>query len=200
MTARISQTIASGLLFTLLSLAGKPAVSQSSAELESIWYNCSTRERFSPQKQIWCDRWRKLQSATLIVPTSLDPDPDYTTVTLANGRYQRSNEQLFVELANERNWLTFGDLNDDGKTDAALIFGVALDPNGRSIGTFLTAVMDIDDTAQAISPVRLGDRILLNGPIAINPNQIVVPFLTQTAAFDRVYQLNRTLRSVPSAP
>lgn len=192
------QTIALALLLTGLSSLTllQPAVSQSAAELESVWYNCSTRERFSRQKRIWCDRWRRLQSATLMVPTNLDPNPEYRTVTLRDGRYQQAEELFWVELVNERNWLTFGDLNADGKMDAAVIFGVALDPNGSSIGTFLTGILDIDGAAQAILPVRLGDRILLNGPIAIGPSQVTVPFLTQIAAFDRIYQLNMTLRPI----
>lgn len=176
----------------LISLvSGQPAIGA------PLPYNCLTRERFSPEKQAWCDRWQIVQTATLIVPVNPDSDSEYTAVTLENGRYRQEDGQFFVELANDANWISFGDINGDGKTDAAIIFGVASDPAGRAIGTYLTVILNIDGAAQPILPIRLGDRILLNGPIAIQPNRIVVPFLTQTEAFDRVYELNLTLRQVP---
>lgn len=165
-----------------------------------VWYDCSTRERFSPEKQVWCDRLRTLQNSDFIVPTSLDANPTYTTVTLTNGHYQQENQQFFVELVNERNWLTFGDINGDGRVDAAVIFGVALDSNGRQVGTYLTAVLDVDSRAQALTPIKLGERIMLNAPIAIQNNQIIVPFLTQTEVFDRTYQIDMTLRDVSPTP
>lgn len=160
-------------------------------------FNCLTRERFSPEKQVWCDRLRKLQNTSLMVPTSLGANPEYTKITLTNGRYRQADGKLFVELANDPNWQTFGDINGDGKADAAVIFGVALDANGREIGTYLTVVMDIEGEARALLPVKLGNRILLNGPIAIRGGQVIVPFLTQTEAYDRVYQIDMTLREVP---
>lgn len=164
------------------------------AETPPVWYNCLTREVFSAQKRTWCDRWKTLQNTTYIVPTSLDSHPEYTPVTLNNGRYQRKDGNFFVELVNERNWLTFGDLNDDGKQDAAVIFGVALDPNGKSVATYLTAVLNVDSKPRALTPIRLGERIMLNGPIIIRDRGITVPFLTQKAAFDRVYVIHETLQ------
>jgi uncharacterized lipoprotein YbaY len=151
------------------------------------WHNCYSREVFTPEKQAWCDRWLPLQNATLIVPTSLDPDAEFTTVTLENGRYEREDGAFFVELVNEPMWMAFGDIDGDGLDDAAITFGVALDPNGQDLATFLTAVMDVTGEAEALAPVRLGDRILLNGPLAIANNRIMVPFLTQTEAFDRFF-------------
>jgi hypothetical protein len=121
------------------------------AQIEPTWYNCLTREVFTPEKQVWCDRWKTLQNATYIVPASLAPNPKYIKVTLNNGRYQREDEKFIVELVKERGWMTFGDLNNDGKADAAVIFGVALDPEGKSVATYLTAVLDVDGKAQALT-------------------------------------------------
>ena len=86
-------------------------------------------------------------------------------------------------LANEQNWLTFGDIDGDGLTDAATIFGVV--PNGETVGTYLTVVLDVQGQAQALEPVRLGERILLNGPIAMAENQLRVSQLTQTMVINR---------------
>ena len=167
------------------------------ATQEAFWYNCRTREVFTPEKRAWCDRWQVLQNATLTVPASLAPNPDYIQVTLKNGRYQRSDQKFNVELVNEKGWMAFGDLNGDGKTDAAAILGVALDPNGKSIGTYLTAVMDVDGKARSLAPTKLGERIRLNAPIRIADGSIVVPFLTMTEATDRIFVIHEMLREKP---
>lgn len=183
------------LAIACLSLVARPAM-LATAQTPPSWYNCRTRERFTPAKRLWCSRWQTLQTITLVVPTTLDSNAELTTVTLTNGRYQRADGRFFVELVNERNWFTFGDLNEDGKQDAAVIFGVALDPDGRAVATYLTAVMDIDGAAQAITPIRLGERIRLNGPITIADQQVKVPLLTMTEVIDRAYQLETRLIQV----
>lgn len=162
------------------------------AQTEYTWYNCLTREVFTPEKQAWCDRLLKLQNATYKVPKNLNPSPDYTTVTLKNGRYQRKDKRFIVELVNEKGWITFGDINNDGKEDAAVILGVALDPNGKAVGTYLTAVLDIEGEMQVLTPVKLGERIMLNGPIAINNDRITIPFLTATEIINRIYVVDGT--------
>jgi hypothetical protein len=187
------QAIAFGLIMTICSsivLLETNAI----AQMQATWYNCRTREVFTPEKQVWCDRWKTLQNATYIVPASLTPDAKYIKVTLNNGRYQREDQKFIVELVNEKGWMTFGDLNNDGKTDAAVIFGVALDPQGKSIATYLTAVLDVDDKAQVLTPIKLGERIMLNEPISIKNNGITIPFLTQTEVINRIYLLDLTLR------
>ncbi len=155
---------------------------------QSTWYNCLTREVFTPEKQAWCDHWQTLQNAKYIVPTSYTPDPKYTTVTLKNGRYEQPDGQMLVSLANEEGWMTFGDINDDGKEDAAVVFGVV--PNGTALVTYLTVVLDVNGAAQALTPVALGQRIALKGPITIDNSRVTVPLLTSTAASDRTYFVN----------
>lgn len=179
-------------------LAGiTPAPAQPSATPRTapIWYNCLTRERFTPTKQLWCRRWQTLQNATYLVPTDAS---EFKSVTLHNGRYQEDG--LVVELVNQSGWLTFGDINGNGRIDAAVVLGVAPDPDGREIATYLTALLDVDQTAQAVKPLRLGERILLNGPITITNQQITVPFLTATEALDRFYGLEgAALRELPNS-
>uniref|UniRef100_A0A832M4S9 VCBS repeat-containing protein n=1 Tax=Oscillatoriales cyanobacterium SpSt-402 TaxID=2282168 RepID=A0A832M4S9_9CYAN len=165
------------------------------AEAEPIWYNCLTREVFTPEKQAWCDRWKILQNGTYLVPSSLDLNPQYIKVTLKNGRYQQEDGKFFVELVNQKGWMTLGDLNNDGKKDAAVIFGVALDPNGKSVATYLTAMLDVDSKPRALIPVRLGERIILNGPIMLNQaGAITVPFLTSKEVINRVYVMHEALK------
>jgi len=190
------QRIALGLTLGVIGVC-PGLVSQAMAqEVRPAWYNCLTLEVPTPEKEVWCDRLQTVQNATFIVPTSQEDCPDFIAITLDDGRYQRDDDQFIVELVSEQNWIDFGDINQDGKADAAVIFGVALDPEGRSVTTYLTTVLDVDGAAQSLTPVKLGERILLNGPIRIEPGQIVVPFLTATEAFDRIFILNGTsLRS-----
>lgn len=172
--------------------------SNARAETEPVWYNCRTREVFTPEKKIWCDRWQTLQNGTYIVPTTLptsaNPNPESRTVTLSNGRYQQEDEKFIVELVNERGWMTFGDINNDGKEDAAVIFGVALDPEGKAVATYLTTVLDIDGEAQAIAPIKLGERITLGDALAIGDNRVIVPFLTATELINRTFIIQPTLK------
>ncbi|MGV0027181.1 hypothetical protein ACFE35_19480 [Phormidesmis priestleyi ANT.L61.2] len=179
-----------GLSLVMMTVGVGASEHKAMAETEPTWYDCHTREVFTPEKQAWCDRWKTLQNATYIVPTSLSPTPKYTTVTLNNGRYQQKDGRFIVELVNQKGWIAFGDINHDGKQDAAVIFGVALDPNGKAIATYLTAVLDLDGKAQALSPVKLGERIMLSNALTIANKRITVPFLTQTEAFDRAYMIH----------
>ena len=158
---------------------------QAIANLDPEWYNCLTREVFTPEKQAWCDRWTTLQNGTYTVPAGLGPESEMVTVTLDNGRYEQPG-QFRVELVNEPMWMVFGDLNGDGNDDAAAVLGVGV-PDGSAVVTVLAAVMDIDGAAQALNPVVLGERIMLNGPITIDNQRITVPQLTQTEVINRAF-------------
>jgi hypothetical protein len=186
MKKRFPKSISLGIVMTTLMSIIAPGVDVM-AESEPIWYDCLTREMFTPEKQTWCARWQTLQNAAYTVPTNLDPDPEYTTVILENGRYQQEDGRFIVELVNQKGWIAFGDINNDGKEDAAVIFGVALDPDGRAVATYLTAVLDIDAEAQVLTPVKLGERIMLGNAVTIENSRITVPFLTATEVINRAY-------------
>lgn len=174
-----------GLGLGLSQAIAEAQMSSSPAE----WYNCLTREVFTPEKQIWCDRWESLQSGTYIVAVGDPEAPQYTAVTLTRGEYQAADGSLYVTLVNEPGWLAFGDLDGSGRTDAAVILGVATGnpDNPTAIATSVAAVIDIDGAVQTLNPVVLGDRILLNGPITINNQRINLPQLTQTEVINRAF-------------
>ncbi|WP_228037792.1 YbaY family lipoprotein [Nodosilinea sp. LEGE 06152] len=174
-TALVTASLGSGMLTT----------EQAIAQTQPEWYNCLTREVFTPEKQAWCDRWSTLQNGTYIVPLGFGPEPTFETVTLENGQYNRPGE-LVVSLANEPDWLAFGDIDGDGNDDAAVIFGVN-QGGGSNLVTYLAAVMDIDGEAEALRPVALGERIMLNGPTAIENQRINVAQLTQTEVINRSF-------------
>ena len=185
MTTRVfSALVGAGLAAAALGsglVVGDAAMAQAQPE----WYNCMTREVFSPEKQAWCDRTTTLLNGTYIVPLGFGPEPTFETITLANGEYSRPGE-LVVGMAHEPNWLAFGDINGDGKTDAAVFFGVN-QGGGTNLITYLAAVMDIDGEAQALRPVALGERIMLNGPTTIDNQRITVAQLTQTEVINRSF-------------
>jgi uncharacterized lipoprotein YbaY len=158
------------------------------AQTQPEWHNCMTREVFTPEKQVWCDRWNTLVNGTYIVPLGFGPEPTFETVTLENGEYNRPGE-LLVGRAKEPNWLAFGDINGDGKTDAAIFFGVN-QGGGTNLVTYVAAVMDIDGAAQALRPVAVGERIMLNGPTTIENQRINVSQLTQTEVINRSFVVN----------
>ncbi len=155
------------------------------ADVQPEWYNCLTREVFTPEKQAWCDRWTTLQNGTYTVPAGFGPEAEMVTVTLENGQYEQPG-QFRVELVNEPMWMVFGDLNGDGNDDAAVVLGVGVS-DGSAVVTVLAAVMDIGGEAQALSPVVLGERVMLNSPITIDNQRIMLPQLTQTEVINRAF-------------
>jgi uncharacterized lipoprotein YbaY len=190
MNNRVFTVLASASLVTAtLGSAVAPGPS-AMAQTQPEWYNCLTREVFTPAKQAWCDRWNTLQNGTYLVPVGFGPQPTLETVTLTRGQYSRPGE-LLVNLADEPNWMSFGDINGDGRVDAAVIFSV-VQGDGHNYTTFLAAVMDVDGEARALTPVVLGERIMLNGPIAIDNQRITVPQLTQTEVIIRSFVIEGT--------
>ncbi|PSR19409.1 hypothetical protein C8255_02595 [filamentous cyanobacterium CCP3] len=185
MNKRVFLALVGASLVTVSVGSGVLTTEQAIAQTQPEWYNCLTREVFTPEKQAWCDRWSTLQNGTYIVPLGFSPEPSFETITLENGEYNRPGE-LVVSLAGEPNWLAFGDIDGDGKDDAAVIFGVN-QGGGTNLVTYLAAVMDIDGEAKALRPVALGDRILLNGPTTIENQRINVAQLTQTEVINRSF-------------
>lgn len=185
MNKRVFSTLLGAGLAAASLGSGVMAGGQALAQTQPEWHNCMTREVFTPEKQAWCDRWNTLINGTYTVPLGFGPDPTFETVTLENGEYNRPGE-LVVSMAKEPNWLAFGDINGDGKTDAAVFFGVN-QGGGTNLVTYVAAVMDIDGEAQALRPVALGERIMLNGPTTIDNQRINVSQLTQTEVVNRSF-------------
>ncbi len=97
---------------------------------------------------------------------------------LANGLFEEpaapgSAAMLKIQLGAEQ---TFGDVNGDGTTDAAVT--LVVDPGGSGTFTYLAVVLDRDGTYQALPTVLLGDRIKVQS-LTIQPNQVIVDLLTR---------------------
>ncbi|MCM1984971.1 META domain-containing protein [Lyngbya confervoides] len=156
---------------------------------EPIWYNCLTREVFTPEKKAWCDRWQALQSATFIVPVGQETHPTYTTATLSYGRYKASHGSLFVELVNQKGWITFGDLTGNGRDDAAVILKVAHHALQSPAAIYLSTVLDVDGDLQVLTPIKLGDQDWGNGPLSIENQRLSIPVSTLTSGPNRQFKV-----------
>ena len=96
------------------------------------------------------------------------------TVTLVNGSYSEGSGATAYSVQ-MLDVYAFGDLNGDGKFDAAVI----LAENGGGSGVFesVVAVIDLDGAPHQTGLVQLGDRVLVNSAIissgVIHLNMIV---------------------------
>lgn len=133
-------------------LVGRPSAAQVTPP-DPLWYNCLTREVWSPEKQAWCDKLSVLQNLTYTLP-------NYGAVPLQNGRYENLDLRFVVVLANQPGWLDFGDLDGDGSEDAVVL--IAVNSGGSGQFTYLVPVLDVMGEAQPLQAVFLGDRIQPN--------------------------------------
>lgn len=133
------------------------------------WYNCLTREVWSPEKQTWCARLHILQNADYRLP-------NYGPVTLENGVYENADRRFEVMLAHQDGWIDMGDVNGDGVDDAAILLGVNSGGSGQF--TYLTVVLSLDEEMQPLTSIFLGDRVQINS-VDINAEQVTVDLVTQ---------------------
>lgn len=168
----------------------------------STWYNCLTREVWSPAKQAWCQKVAHLQTVPFqvpVAPVSDSPIPSYKTVTLPNGSYKNEAERYSVQWINRPGLIQFGDVNGDRREDAVVLLVINTGGSGQFV--YLTTVLDLNGKPNALPPVLLGDRVqpksvaMQNGQIAIDlvtqgPND---PLCCPTQATKQVYQLRESL-------
>lgn len=103
---------------------------------------------------------------------------DGKAVALENGEYQEKPDAASatfitnIRLAPER---AFGDLDGDGKRDAAVILSDA--PGGSGVFGYLAAVVDRDGIPTHVAAAALGDRVAVKG-VAITDGTVVLDVVT----------------------
>ncbi len=148
------------------------------APKESVkpWYNCKTREVWPPEKQTWCQKVNRLKNARYEIPA-------IGLVQLKNGSYINPVQNRRIVMIDRPGAITFGDLNNDGKEDAAVLLTVNTDGSGGSI--VLSAVLSSkflgqETNAKTPTAVLLGDRVKVQA-IAIEDSHIKVEALKRGA-------------------
>jgi hypothetical protein len=155
------------------------------------WYNCLTREVWSPQKQDWCSKVNQLQNAAYTLP-------ELGTLQLSRGRYENQQTQVTVHLMNQTGMVQFGDLNGDGREDALTVLTVR---KGSDVLTYLVAALNQNDRLQPTAPLFLGDGVQIKSMV-IESGQVKANLLTPapedpiccpTQNVTRTYRLNYQL-------
>ncbi|MGP1384967.1 MAG: YbaY family lipoprotein [Thainema sp.] len=139
---------------------------------EPTWYNCLTREVWSPEKQAWCDLLRTMQGLEYTVPY-------YGAVVLNNGFYENTEQRWQVSLINQAGLIDFGDLDGDGTADDAIAL-LLVNSGGSGQFVYLAPVLDVATDPQPLGTVFLGDRVRVNA-VGIDDGQVTLNMVTQDA-------------------
>lgn len=146
------------------------AHAQSRPSPSNQWYNCLTREVWSPEKTAWCQRIDRLNNSTYVLP-------DIGSITLTDGRYENPSSQVRATLL--RQYGAIGDLNQDGQADLATLLTVST--GGSGVFTYLIAGLvppSATDSLLITNPILLGDRVQVQS-MAIDNGKVSVTMLTQ---------------------
>ncbi len=137
---------------------------------EPTWYNCLTREVWSPEKQAWCNALRIVQGLEYTVPY-------YGAVTLTDGFYENREQRWQVSLINRAGLIDFGDLDGDGTEDDAIAL-LLVNSGGSGQFVYLVPILDVETEPQPLGAVFLGDRVQVNS-VAIADGQVTVNMVMQ---------------------
>lgn len=137
-------------------------------EEEASWYDCRTRELWSPAKQVWCDNLTTVQNLEYNLP-------GYGILALEDGRFENWEQRVQVVLPSEYGWVVFDDLDGDGRDDAVVLLGVNSGGSGQF--TYLTPVLNVAESPEPLAPVFLGDRVQIQD-IAIVNQKVIVNLIT----------------------
>lgn len=137
----------------------------------ATYYNCLTREVWSPQKQEWCDRVAQLKNAEYQLV-------DMATVHLVDGRYENREEYTIANLIEREGSIVFADV-DGGAEEEAIVL---ISANFGGSGTFVYLMVMSGDRYsgyRTVTSALLGDRVNVHS-IGLNAEgDIQVNMLTQ---------------------
>jgi uncharacterized lipoprotein YbaY len=146
------------------------------AQAGEEWYNCMTREVFTPEKQTWCDRLNIALNASYSVPT-LGDQPQVGVITFENGRFEDPNRRLNAVLSRQQGQVAFGDLDGNGQQDAVMI--MAVNTGGSGIFVYLAPLLNLDGAIESPMLAGLGDRVKINSVRILEDGLIGVNLIIQ---------------------
>ncbi|MBW4653174.1 MAG: YbaY family lipoprotein [Kaiparowitsia implicata GSE-PSE-MK54-09C] len=153
-----------------------PAQPEAADSPTTNWYNCLTREVFTPDKQAWCDSLNRLLNGSYSTPT-LGPEPQVGVINFENGQFSDPNRELVATLFREQGRVAIGDITGDGETDAVMVMVVNTGGTGNFV--YLAPVLDVDGMPNSLMPVGLGDRTRVNTVTILGDSQFSVNMVVQ---------------------
>lgn len=146
------------------------------AQAGEEWYNCMTREVFTPEKRAWCDRLDIALNASYSVPT-LGDQPQVGVINFDNGRFEDPNRRLNAVLSRQQGQIAFGDLDGNDQQDAVMI--MAVNTGGSGIFVYLAPLLNLEGTIESPMLAGLGDRIQVNRVRILDDGLISVNMIIQ---------------------
>jgi|GEM_PF-2284028 len=141
-----------------------------------VWYNCRTREVWSPEKTAWCQKVEKLKNTSYQLP-GLGEGNSAIKIQLQNGGYVNNEEKQRIIFVDQSGLIAFGKIKDDNNEDAVSLLVVNADPSNSFI--YLTPVINVNQNPQNVGSVFLGDRVQVQS-IKLNNRQIEVKLIKHT--------------------
>jgi hypothetical protein len=141
-----------------------------------VWYNCRTREVWSPEKTAWCQKVEKLKNTSYQLP-GLGEGNSAIKIQLQNGGYVNNEEKQRIIFVDQSGLITFGNIKNDNNEDAVSLLVVNADPSNSFI--YLTPVINVNQNPQNVGSVFLGDRVQVQS-IKLNNRQIEVKLIKHT--------------------
>lgn len=160
-------------LMPLMNLAN----AQNNATSAQLWYNCRTRELWTPQKQAWCQKAERVKNMTYQLP-------NIGSVQLQNGSYQDRTKGVTVMLVDKPGAIAFADINNDGNEDAVTVLVV----NGTQ-AAYLSPVLNVASNPRNVNSVLLGDRVQVQS-IVVNAGQIQANITKNNQAVTQTYTIS----------
>lgn len=146
------------------------------AQTGEAWYNCLTREVFTPEKRDWCDRLNIALNSSYSVPT-LGEQPQVGVINFQNGQFEDPNRRLNAVLSRQQGQVAFGDLDGNGQQDAVMI--MAVNTGGSGIFVYLAPLLNLDGAIESPMLAGLGDRIQVNQVRILDDGLISVNMIIQ---------------------
>ena len=163
---RLAFGVALSLCLGLIS-CGKEDLSVNSVT-EEIWFNCLTREVWTPEKEAWCAKLELLRNSQYQIS-------DFGLIQLMDGVYENPSDQVSITLIDEPGAIAYGDLADGSNIALALL---RTESGGTGIFFYLAALVEADNAFENLAIVLLGDRVITQS-IALEAGLIKVHLIKQ---------------------
>lgn len=169
----------------------KPTSGPNSSPHQTLnpWFNCRTREVWTPEKSSWCEKVEKMKNTSYQLP-GLGDGNSPQNIQLQNGVYQNSSNRHYFGLLDQSKLIVFADVNKDNKSDGIGLIAVNRGKSGFLV--YLVMVSDVVNAPKNVSSTLLGEGVNVQS-IHVNQGKIEVEMIkpnpltriTQTYVLER---------------